>query len=1542
MIAGKATILKPINSLEISTPNIFKKDTQATNVELSKNSEIKIDLKIDDQPVNNIDTLIKMYPNHICIYKDDTLYATPILVGDLDLKLLKLEKNDFEKMFKHFQNIFKNSVIKITEESSSEIYNKYISIIDEPEKNIDLIFSINLFVLMKYNCYEDFYQISIPGLNTTTNQKGGMKLWEKFKKLITTTQDEIQDELIGTGGSGIIETGINIADTFISLEAINFTFGNPVGVAYGNPVGVAAIGAATIIAHTVGLRNVMNGIGKVFRKGLDITEKVLPILLSSKINSGIEKVSINLDTLVSYNSMYNLSISSSISEQLRRQYAEYTSRNYTNSITKITPTDYAPLRQQIIDFQTAQGYLTPEFTKEIVELVDDDASIVPLDFISDDELRSYITTVPPNEVRFTEQGKTRLNQLNIGQRKFLADRIIKLFPDGIPPLATANRVAAFAAQLKDLKLAPIPKKEKREYKTLMCNICSNNFKFFPEDGYIHQVFYDGEADDEFAEMLKKHPTLAKLRKPNLEVLRRIQTTALTYYNKLNIFPCKQFIETLTPQQKADESFSINGKRLMCSKCCLISLAQLEDSTWPLWSETKDNIFSIDKVQDLIKDLTPNELYTKWSKQYNKNRLLCAKFNQIKLNRKYLEEASNKIRAENPNISEGELNGKMKEEIKIVECPRCKPTVNGKLYRVFQKKDIELLYLHCNACGLDFNGCDLKSPYLINKKQFSRFLASTDICEFFEGEKMLERRQDCFVRVRLDVFKRIKQAEIFKKWNEKFKKINEISLKKCPRCKTVVENAQGCSAMQCNTCQETFCYICSQKVNGNGGHDATHFLVNIAQPYGSWYGAQCVNVNFTTIDPDGKPGIHFPEKQNGKSIRPNKQFEMLTKITWKKFNYLIEKYTKQRINPLSQLSSAGMWGAMDKVHYNPDHNVCYETGDLTYDPDVLGRNEYKEFVTRCDLGEEKPYLHGSMVDESEILEILDPGFNPDVAPAAGVATAGVATAAGVAAADIYQSFNDDEQLDAALLQSIIDNAPPGDAALMQAEINNILDNPDRGNNGSIGNWSEFWNNRKGLGNLEEDVPKPVNEKPRLKEPRLKEVNVIRDEETIEKAAKDAKEAKVKEIALRKIPLERERDKEERDRKEYAEVIEAIKQGCQGYIEKRPRVDDTNHRQYQARIAREQAEIEEVLRKPGMTNNIPDEIRWQRGYNLHKEEEEEGEKRRRELLAGPGVKNRKIIEEEVRLARNRHYVKQQQELKERNDYLKKKDYLPPQLPKKDDLPRKPLPPPPKIDDWSLPQPLPKEEVKKPVPGMYPIELKSRNKYRQEIKERQIEEEENKKRYDEAISEAKKYFDEKRLADPNDPKLPYLKNGIKGMKAFREEGKKITQPMLEVRGVVSNAVLQFYCDLLKSKGYTSICFHKSHEKEVFVILKDENDKYYQSFNYERIRSHNINIKHLKCLEIKVEVLSRIVDMYNFEVYGEYYRIDFNGIINDQSAVNYIYKNLSRWFPRGGNKILTKKNIKQKKYIKTKNNKKKPLKKTFKLVKKGKKSKKAKYLNN
>ena len=35
------------------------------------------------------------------------------------------------------------------------------------------------------------------------------------------------------------------------------------------------------------------------------------------------------------------------------------------------------------------------------------------------------------------------------------------------------------------------------------------------------------------------------------------------------------------------------------------------------------------------------------------------------------------------------------------------------------------------------------------------------------------------------------------------------------------------------------------------------------------------------------------------------------------------------------------------------------------------------------------------------------------------------------------------------------------------------------------------------------------------------------------------------------------------------------------------------------------------------------------------------------------------------------------------------------------------------------------------------------------------------------------------------------------------------------------------------------------------------------------------------------------------------FEGILNDQFALDYVYRNLEKWFPRGGKKTLTKKNI-------------------------------------
>jgi hypothetical protein len=1497
MIAGKAALLKPTNSLEIFKPNIFKKDTQMTNVELSKKPEIKIDLKIDDQPVNDIDTLIKMYPDHICMYKDDGLYATPILVGELDLQFSKLLKSDFDKMFIQFQNIFKNSVKKITEESASDIYNKYISIIDEPEKNIDLIFSINLFVLMKYNCYEDFYQVAIVELNKTANQKGGVKIFDKIAEM----SQNIKDKLIGTGGSGIIETGINLTSTFVSLEAINYTFGMPVDN--------VTITAVTIIAETIGIRNVMNGIGKVFTKGRDVAENILPHNLSRLMNSGVEKVSINLETLNSYVANYNVKISGVISEQLRNQYAAYSSRRFTNSISKIIPIDYENLRKEIIDFQTAQGYLTPEFTEVAVEQVE--APIIPPDFITDDQLQRFIVVADDNAISFTEEGKTELNKLNVGQRNLIKTRIKSLYPNGIPPNVTKNNVIIFATQLKGLQPAPPnPQIEKREYKTVSCNVCLNNFNFFPEDGYIHEVFNNDDVDDGIAELQKLNADLEIT-----DELRETLKNQVTYYNKVNIYPCKQFIETLTPEQKADQEFSINGNKLMCSKCCLKSLEGLGDTTWPLYSGTDRNIFSVDKVQDLIKDLSPNELFTRWPEKYNKHRLSCVKFNQIKLNRQSLEEASNKIRAKNPNISEGELKLQSADEIKIVECPRCGPEKIGKFYRVFKKKDIEILYLHCNYCGYAFNGCDFGTPYLITKKQFSRFLTSNDICEFFKNEKMRERRQGCLVKIRMDLFKEIKQTEIVNNWNEKYKTVNEISVKKCPNCKINVENQAGCSAMVCNACQQTFCYVCSQAVRGGGGHDATHFLVDLQQPYGGWYGAQCVNVNFTTIDPDGKNGKDFNYMQNGRLIRPNNDFKMLTRITWKKINYLIDKYTRQNIDPIATLCSSKMWSMMDNVHYNPEHDVCYETGDLRYDPVVLSRQEYQAFVRRCDLGQENPILPSEKVNEEDILDVLDPGAQPVIRPGQPEIRPGqpeIDNGIGdyldddqfLALLNEDEGFEnyDDEPVNIALLNGIIHNGAPNnleedDLALLQAQINSMEDERDAranifaqaANNNDddddIARQLQYEEDRKlaellGADEIEdEQLKKPENAKQNQQQRRQQQA-IVNENNTIEKVAVEAAEAKEREIAERERPqYEYRNEQREREERETQEVIEAVREEVIRYIAARERPPDENFRQQQAREAKEREEIANVLKIPSITRGIPMAISLIRQEAMHRADLIAGEEKQREIDTRKLPVNRRQFE---RIQRE----------------------------------------------------------KKPA-----VQPDNNNNFQKQAVEK-TKKQKNWERYNDAIILAQKYYTEKQLANPNDPKLPYYHQGIQKMEKYKYENKELAnEPILETRGMLSYAVINYYCEGLKIKGYTNICFYKSYGQGVFVVLKHANDNYYYSYDFSPVQQ---NIKNLitknKCVEITVVNLSTIVDKYNSEIWGGFYNIDFDGIMSDQSAVNYIYENLEKWFPRGGKKTLTKKNIKQKKYIKTKNNKKllKKSVKSLKKIKRGKKSKRIKYLNN
>ena len=82
---------------------------------------------LTDIDKKDFDSLVSSYPQHLSLIKDQQLYVTPILVGELDLKLTKLKKKNFERVYKLLQIKFINHATPLTL-SSEELYDKYISI----------------------------------------------------------------------------------------------------------------------------------------------------------------------------------------------------------------------------------------------------------------------------------------------------------------------------------------------------------------------------------------------------------------------------------------------------------------------------------------------------------------------------------------------------------------------------------------------------------------------------------------------------------------------------------------------------------------------------------------------------------------------------------------------------------------------------------------------------------------------------------------------------------------------------------------------------------------------------------------------------------------------------------------------------------------------------------------------------------------------------------------------------------------------------------------------------------------------------------------------------------------------------------------------------------------------------------------------------------------------------------------------------------------------------------------------------------------------
>jgi hypothetical protein len=287
---------------------------------------------------------------------------------------------------------------------------------------------------------------------------------------------------------------------------------------------------------------------------------------------------------------------------------------------------------------------------------------------------------------------------------------------------------------------------------------------------------------------------------------------------------------LTPEKKELAEYTFGNEednKLMCSLCCLQGLNNLDAGTWPLYfGQKQDNTtISFELVKQLIIELSPIELETISKVSYNENRLSYCKFSQTNESETKIETEVKKLIEKNPtkeySVARNEI---LNSKLRILGCPNCNISQLGRFYGVYSNSDKSLLYLHCNSCGINFNGCDFNAPYILNKTQFVDLLKKDDVCEFITQEKLKQQRVNGKVRVSMNKFKQLNEIEIRNKWSKKAQEMTSLNIKKCPRCERMNDLLSGCSAISCSECGQNYCYVCSAAIGGNRGHDSNHFLV----------------------------------------------------------------------------------------------------------------------------------------------------------------------------------------------------------------------------------------------------------------------------------------------------------------------------------------------------------------------------------------------------------------------------------------------------------------------------------------------------------------------------------------------------------------------------------------------------------------------------------------------------------------------------------------------------------------------------------------------
>ena len=849
------------------------------------NQNIRVKERVQESLIKNptdytIEEVIKLYPKYLTFTGSKNFFVTPLLLNKYDLMLLYLEKDQFNNVFEKLKGI-NNFVDKnLTSDNLFKEYSSFILNSDNNDNNTSL-FILNLCLLLQANCYETFFQKTLVYYkNKNKKQKGGINLRER---------------LLATGGIELIENSFNISSILITLTAINSLLGNP--LSFSNII------ILSIIILSLGTRRNVSLTGRVLNRGIGMLPPNIRNNRAVRLFSNA-----NVDTVQNYFNNFNCRISKNISEQLRRQYASYTSKLYNNEMN-INSIPYEELKTKFIKFQEENKYLTDNFTKE--QIIDE--PVQPPN-IPDDQLRNFIQFNQNDEGRtianLTQEGIIFFTNLSQSERNFFKTKLQNLFQN------QQEKAALIRLNLTTL-LPPSPQQkviQRREFKKVRCPICDKNFSFNPTNGYIHQ---ESPNEDDIDEHINK------LREANPDIvindeLREQIERKLQFYYTLNIFPCKQVIQSLTAEQKKEPAYIFNsengenaengevyGSKLMCSNCCLDSLSNLDYNVYKLYfgAQSDNTYISDDLVLELVANLTPTELFEIFNFQFNKNIMSHFKFYQNKTTTLIVNKKITQLNLPNDNEHyEQSRNTVINDYLRIVSCPTCNFSTVGRFYRVYEKNDIEIMYLRCSACATLFNGCDGHNPYLLSIKDFknlanSRQTQNFDLCGFFNNNlNPRVRREHGLCRVNIEAYKRIKTDVIRANVNRRVELIGNYDVKKCPQCQSFNRSVGGCTVMRCDNCRASYCYICLQRT---AGHDSSHYptSVDMSAPFATWHTIQCINVNFTGVDPDGKRGPHYNVFQPGEkrsewfpsardndpkfgwNLRPNPAYERQSRIIW---------------------------------------------------------------------------------------------------------------------------------------------------------------------------------------------------------------------------------------------------------------------------------------------------------------------------------------------------------------------------------------------------------------------------------------------------------------------------------------------------------------------------------------------------------------------------------------------------------------------------------------------------------------------------------------